>query len=262
MNIAYLAVIGIISMLILTIILYHYYGRRAHEAPLSPGLTPAMRAARRREALGGVYSWCGRVYDFGDQVAKLGFETGTPGIANFRTLSAPSSFEPLTLTCKPYGFPSSEGPLNQWKNSEKWWALQYAPSQLQTRIETVQPYRQNNHMSGSPAVTGAISEVSDNYYTDAERYCRHNPTAYPCPNFWVAQRGERSQMLQPDKTYTWPLPNGNFGHIKDRQIDDNYNTFVVKPGAEDEALCGNAACFRPDRPACSRQTTPASQLTN
>ena len=35
------------------------------------------------------------------------------------------------------------------------------------------------------------------------------------------------------------LLSGNYGHVLDKEINDNYHIRIVEPGREDHGLCGN-----------------------
>ena len=128
---------------------------------------------------------------------------------------------------------------------------------MKKEYETCDNYRcKTSHLNGYTA-KGHISnyskdklEISDQnmnsvnpeYYHDSETFCKLNPDAYPCPNYWIKNKRitPESQKLDynpilPVKTY---CEEGNQHELALCQINDNQRTMLVSPRREDQGLCG------------------------
>lgn len=152
-------------------------------------------------------------------------------------------FTNTCVTKKPYGFPSHANMYNYWKDRPKSWAIEYSKERIRGNIDMV---RSNNEISkatlGSLPATVSSSSVHQEYYHDPLQYCKKNPSVYPCPNHWIPlqERVEYQEHVSGDMSKPVPsLLKGDFGHVKDKDINDNYHMRVIQSGKEDHGLCGN-----------------------
>lgn len=110
-----------------------------------------------------------------------------------------------------------------------------------------------------------IHGLNPSYYDDPETFCKLNPTAYPCPNFWVNKQDKRRQLESPIKqpiqvkTYCYDRPKStdlkessklnnfsikeykprNLHELELCDVNDNQSALIIRPGLEDQALCGS-----------------------
>ena len=142
------------------------------------------------------------------------------------------------LTSKPYGFPSHQGAINYWKEMPKSWERKYSEKSIRGDIDTVKSnISKNSLLCGSQPAPAGLKSINGKYYHDPEQFCKDYPNQYPCPNNWVEDKGNfkvpKAKMDLPG------LLSGNYGHVLDKEINDNYHIRIVEPGREDHGLCGN-----------------------
>ncbi len=130
------------------------------------------------------------------------------------------------LTTKPYGFPGTSNMNKYWSDRVKTWAIEYSPERIRGDINKVRSYDPHT-MESSAQVLETSSDTG--YYHNPELYCKEHPDSPRCPNYWLAKE-PGFQTYQGNKVYNSPdmsMPSmiaGDFGHIKDTDIDDNYHT--------------------------------------
>lgn len=141
------------------------------------------------------------------------------------------------LTRKSYGFPSHQNTYNYWKNRPKSWATEYSVSRIRGDIDKVRSNRSNSSiLGGSQPAPSHLGSVHSDYYHDPVSYCQKNPHYHPCPNNWIP--GKHSSPSPSAKMDVPGLLKGQWGHVKDRDIDDNYHIHLVDHGREDHGQCG------------------------
>ena len=149
-----------------------------------------------------------------------------------------SNYNHNCLTSKPYGFPSHQGVLNYWKDMPKSWERKYSEKSIKGNIDAVKSnIPKNGLLCGSQPAPAGLNSVNGKYYHDPVQFCKENPNHYPCPNNWVKDKGD---FEVPQAKMNLPgLLSGNYGHVLDKDINDNYHIRIVEPGREDHGLCGN-----------------------
>lgn len=144
------------------------------------------------------------------------------------------------LTKKPYGFPSHSNMYRYWRDRPKSWAVEYSEERVRGDINNVRSNQEpSSILAGSQPAPAAAGGPSLNYYHNPDGYCLQYPDEYPCPNYW---RGGPHIRTHISGDMSKPVPGllaGNFGHVLDKDINDNYHIRVVEKGREDHGLCGN-----------------------
>jgi len=166
----------------------------------------------------------------------LGSGFGVPG------WSAPDlhDYANMCLTEKPFGFPSHQNTYLYWKDRPKSWAVEYSEDRVRGDINKVRSNQEKDTiLLGSQPLPVTGSSVDAEYYHNADGYCQRNPDHYPCPNHWNGGPHLRTHI---SGDMTKPVPGllaGQFGHVLDKDINDNYHIRIINSGKEDQGLCGN-----------------------
>jgi len=170
--------------------------------------------------------------------ARLGLGLGLPGWSALDL----HGYTNECLTDKPYGFPSHQSTYLYWKDRPKSWAVEYSEERVRGDINKVRSNQEKDTilLGSQPApVQGQGRGVDAKYYHNADGYCKQNPDHYPCPNHW---RGGPHVRTHISGDMTKPVPGllaGHFGHVLDKDINDNYHIRIIDSGKEDQGLCGN-----------------------
>ena len=165
---------------------------------------------------------------------------GIPGFSP--SASSLHGYENACLTTKSYGFPGMQNMYNYWKDQPKHWAVEYSNERIRGDINKVKS--SESKTKGIPAPSDTHS-IALEYYHDPIAYCKKYPDRYPCPNYWIAREAKAgfkgNKNFVSDDMFVPGLLEGNFGHVKDKDINDNYHSRIVEPGREDHGLCNVAA---------------------
>ncbi len=135
----------------------------------------------------------------------------------------------------PYGFPASQGLYKYWQDRPKSWAVEYSDERIVGNMDKVVSNRAPIYAAPVPA--DERPSVASEYYHNPVDYCKLHPNNYPCPNYWLVKPGKVS--VGSDNMSVDGLLTGRFGHVQDRDIDDNYHTRIINPEREDHGRCGN-----------------------
>ena len=158
-------------------------------------------------------------------------------------------YKNMCLTKRPIGFPGSDNMNKYWKDRPKQWGVEYSDDRIRVDINKVRSSQSGKTKGSVPAPAQTLT-VESKYYHNPVQYCKDHPDRYPCPNFWRADEKGHSDFKghvqsKSDDMYVPGLVKGNFSHIKDSQIDDNYHVRIVDPHREDHGLCGNTEAQPP-----------------
>ena len=119
------------------------------------------------------------------------------------------------LTDKPYGSPGTNHMNKYWQHRVKNWAIEYSPERVRGDIDTVRSSNESYTIE-KPAQILTHKDVGKN-----------QPEKYQCLNHWLAKapnfKGNRVYS-SPNIVLEMVKTQGDFRHIKDIDIDDNYHT--------------------------------------
>lgn len=174
-------------------------------------------------------------------------------------LSHPASYPNRHMTCKPFGY--QHLPYYYFKHFGKNFPEKYRSCD-KYRCQTkrfngynAKPDPEWKDVDGLyPTKTDAKGEIAPDYYHDPYSYCKKNPGAYPCPNFWVKDSelvGAERLAKHPTENMRIPklkkgvhpqvktyCKNNNYNESSGCAVNDNSAFMPIYPGTEDHALCG------------------------
>jgi hypothetical protein len=146
----------------------------------------------------------------------------------------------ICLTEKPFGYPSHQNTYLYWKDRPKSWGVEYSEERVRGDINKVRSNQaEDTILLGSQPSSVTGSSVNAEYYHNADGYCQRNPDHYPCPNHWKGGPHLRTHISGDMSNPVPGLLAGQFGHVLDKDINDNYHIRIINSGKEDQGLCGN-----------------------
>jgi hypothetical protein len=126
-----------------------------------------------------------------------------------------------------------------WKDRPKSWATEYSEERIRGDIDKVRSNQEpDTVLSGSQPAPAGGSSVHADYYHNPNRYCKENPGKYPCPNHWQKGPHVRTHVSGDLSNPVPGLIQGTYGHVHDKDINDNYHMRIINAGKEDHGLCG------------------------
>ena len=92
-------------------------------------------------------------------------------------------------------------------------------------------------LNHDPTLKGTQT-INPEYYHDPEKFCKLNPSSFPCPNFWIKGDKFYKPGKQPFHVKTFCEEN-NQHELELCGVNDNQSTTIIPKGKEDQGLCAN-----------------------
>jgi len=161
----------------------------------------------------------------------------TEALTSFSTAPELHAYTNSCVTKKPYGFPSHSGMYEYWKDRPKSWATEYSKERVRGNINNVRSYQAPDTilLGSQPSPVDPNTGPHPHYYHNADKFCKENPGKYPCAKGSHVRTHISGDMSKPVPG----LLQGHYGHVLDKNINDNYHIRIIEKGREDQGLCGN-----------------------